>query len=83
MFGPSFLAIKTAQLSGTLLAVTMFGTLTPFGKEVVPSVVFRASRKSPNERSEAAQSVEGQFVRSAKLVPAGPRNTGTLSGLLI
>ena len=83
MFGPSSLAIKTAQLSGTLLAVTMFDTLTPFGKEVVLSVVFRASRKSPNERSEAAQSVEGQVVRSAKLVPAGPRNTGTLSGLLI
>lgn len=83
MFGPSSLAIKTTHLSGKLLAVTVFDTLTPFGKEVVPSVVFRASRKSPNERSEAARSVEGQFVRSAKLVPAGPRNTGTLSGLLI
>ncbi len=83
MFGPSFLAIKTAQLSETVLAVTMFDTRTLFGKLVAPSVVLRATRKSPKARSEAAQSVEGQFVRSAKLIPAGPRNTGTLSGLLI
>ena len=73
----------SSQLSGTLFAVTMFDTRTLLGKFVLPSVVLRATRKSPKARSEAHEG-RGPVSEVGKVrVPAGPRNTGTLSGLLM
>ena len=54
----------SSQLSGTLFAVTKVRH-PHLGKFVEPSVVLRATRKSPKARSDVARKFVGQLVRSA------------------
>ena len=79
-----FVVSVSDQLSGIAPAVTVFDTRTPV------RVVRRAFCNLQAEQEIAvgtkcpcSRKFVSQFVRSAKLVPVGSRNTGTRSGLLM
>ena len=66
-------AVKSVSLQvvGIALVSTMSEKRTLFGKFVLPSVMLRASKKSPNGRNASHRQALFQFARAAKLVPLG------------